>query len=133
VAKAMNFRVTLREPTADFKWRGNVRELQRNGADFGVAHHFLTLEYHLLVDHLPAINNDYYCFLVPSAKPNPPWMSLLSPLSAQLWAGVILSFAICACLLSVNPFIKELRGIVAVFTLFGTSVENSQFNISKIK
>jgi hypothetical protein len=39
----MNFSVVLREPTADVKWRGNVRELQRNGADFGVAHHFLTL------------------------------------------------------------------------------------------
>ena len=65
VSRRLNFSYTVSFPVNGIKWGGIINDLVAGGiGDIGVAHFFRTKTRSELCDPTPAVNMDYYCFLV---------------------------------------------------------------------
>lgn len=64
IADAMNFQYVVNAPKTGIKWTGVVSDIIQRETDFGVSHLFLTHDRANLMDYTPAVNNEYFCFVV---------------------------------------------------------------------
>ncbi|XP_063869623.1 probable glutamate receptor [Scylla paramamosain] len=98
LATAYNFTYEVREPedgqwgllTSNGNWTGLVGTLQHENADFSVDI-TVTLDRSKVVDFTALYIEEPVVILSPKPRPLPEYLSLVRPLEANVWAGVVLS------------------------------------------
>ncbi len=136
VADIMNFKYEVNEPQTGVKWAGIMSDVIKGVADMGTGHLFLTRGRALVADPTPAINVDYFCFLVPQAKAEARWKALYRPLETDTWLGLAVTMLLCVLFALLYSWLHpcpELKFDKLVFYMVGTFIDNSHEEIFHIK
>ncbi|CAB4066936.1 unnamed protein product [Lepeophtheirus salmonis] len=102
MAKKLNFQINVVSPEDGKKWgslengtyTGLMGDIVNRKADLGFCNLFITRDRLKIIDMTNAYHIDYACFLTPSPKLIPHYMSIIYPFDAQLWACILLTFII---------------------------------------